>query len=293
VIEKRLLPDPATKKKHQLGTIIEGVSPAQGMPDYFPAWHQGAGIGSFRGSCSIIVNNYIENAAQGFDFQTDYSILSGNTVRYAQTGIKCMHFTQNVVITNNNVSYADLWGLVMAPGPTAHPAYDPSQDVNLSEQEKQNLRRFGMEAGQAEVNSGNIIANNVFSNFGYGHEYYNWTPVLAIDESFLSVINLWGQWETMKSSERLQFHPDSGMKSILVQGNLVYNNGQDGIIENDKVVFPKARYRYAFFQNTGPYKPTQVFLTGNLLHEGYEGVCNRPLNDQEKMLNFVVMEEKP
>jgi hypothetical protein len=288
VIDRRIFPDPETKAKHDLGKVVSGVSPAEGMPDYFPAWHQGAGIGSFRGACSTIVNNYIENAAQGVDFQTDYSILAGNIITYAQTGIKCMHFTQNVVITNNNVSYCDLWGLVTAPGPTSHPAYSPTEDEQLSEIQKKNLARFRMVPGQAEVNSGNIISGNVFSNFGYGHEYYNWGSVLSIDESFLCIINLWGQWESMQSSERVQFHPESGMKSILVQGNLVYNNGQDGYIEDGKPVFPKARYRYALFHNQGPYKPTQVFMSGNLLHEGSEGVCNRPLTEQEKLLNYIV-----
>ncbi len=301
IIERRLLADEATMEKHELGKVLEGVSPVEGMPDFFPAWHQGAGIGSFRGAHSVIVGNYVENACQGFDFQTDQSVLNGNIVRGAQSGIKCMQFTENVIISYNNISYTDLWGIVMAPGQTAKPPEAGDEDIRAEnpthygdDKKIENptqlelLERAGLGLVRAEVNSGTIISNNVFSHFGEGPEYFNWPPVLHIDDGFLTVINLWGQWEDNKKTSNVTFHPDSGMRSILVQGNMIYHSGQDGVIEEGKTIYPEPKYRYAVYRNTGPYGPRQVFLSGNLLHSGKDGVSNLPLNDQEKTLNMIV-----
>jgi len=107
----------------------------------------------------LITGNIIRNAGQGIDIHADHVTCSNNSIDHAFIGIKCMHGARNVIITANNVSHMDLWGLVMLPGTASHPVEPAAGDKP---------------SRTANYARGNIIANNVFSDFGFGYEYYNW-----------------------------------------------------------------------------------------------------------------------
>jgi len=151
----------------------------------------------------LVTGNVIRNAAQGIDLHADHVTCSNNSISHAFIGIKCMHGSRNVIIEGNNVSHMDLWGLVMLPGTASHPAEAAAGDKP---------------ACQANFTSGNIIANNVFSDFGFGYEYFNW------EKSRGGVISLESGSIAGKPRDYGRHHPgatsctDSGKDQILVDG---------------------------------------------------------------------------
>jgi len=243
VAERRVDSSPAAKQQYQLGQLTEGRQPTrkgQLAPagDYVPHWHQGSAIvvtSPEQTRYVLVTGNFIENAAQGVDLHADHVTFSANIIHTAFVGIKCMHGARNVVITGNNVSQTDLWGLVMQPGTASHAA----------------------ENGRPpNVTRGNIIANNVFADCGYGRDYHN--------------------WKSSDSRNVLQFEsgpmPDNPpLGDIVVQGNIIYDPGRDGPVEDGNGAGP--RFNYAVFID--PRLDLKSFrFTGNLFHPGQRGVSN-------------------
>ena len=167
ILESRIYPTRKTKEKHHLGDFTDGEKPLKKgrlAPEgaYANNWHQGSAIlvtSPEETDHVLITGNIIRNAAQGIDIHADHVTCSNNSIDHAFIGIKCMHGARNVIITANNVSHMDLWGLVMLPGTASHTAEPATADKP---------------ARSANYTRGNIIANNVFSDFGFGYEYYNW-----------------------------------------------------------------------------------------------------------------------
>jgi hypothetical protein len=243
VVERNLLADEATKAKHNLGQLAAGRRPTKkgkfAPPgNYASNWHQGSAIvvtSPERTSHVLITGNLIENAAQGVDIHADHVTFTDNVIHYAFIGIKCMHGAKNVLITNNNVSHNDLWGLVMLPGTSAH-AGRSSRDATPN------------------VTRGNLIANNLFSDFGYGHEVHNWK-----DSSSRNVL----QFE----SGPLPDNPP--LTDVIVQGNIVYDPGRD----RDATKCNPPRYLHAVYVDPKLDRATFRF-SNNLLHPGQRGVSN-------------------
>jgi hypothetical protein len=197
----------------------------------------------------LVTGNYIENAAQGIDIHADHVTCSFNTIDHAFVGIKCMHGSKNVIISNNNVSHNDLWGLIMMPGTASHPAKAATQDTP---------------ARPANFTAGNIIANNIFSDFGFGYEYFNW------EHSRGGVISL----------ESGQLPENPVMTDVLIQGNIVYDTGRDQILVDGVPTTIPPRYEYAVFISPDP-EPTGLRFVDNLFHPGRGGVSNLPLQRRE------------
>ncbi len=247
VVEERLFPTLETKQAHGLGSLTEGRNPTKKGPlappgDYANNWHQGSGIVVTSPEVSdhvTVSNNVIRNAAQGIDMHADHVTCTGNSIDRAFVGIKCMHGSRNVIIANNNVSHMDLWGLIMMPGTASHPAQPAAGDKP---------------AAGPNFTSGNIIANNIFSDFGFGYEYYNWK------ESRGGVISL----------ESGQLPENPVMTDILVQGNIVYDAGKD---EAEKI---EPRYEFAVFITPEP-RPQGIKFADNAFQPGRGGVCNVPI----------------
>ena len=253
VLEDRLFPDEVTKQRFELGTLTEGQQPLNKgrlapAGDYANNWHQGSAITvtSPRETSHILISgNYIENAAQGIDLHTDNTVCSNNIIRYAFIGIKCMHGAKNVIISDNIVSHNDLWGLVMLPGTSSHPARPAEGDAP---------------ARKANFTRGNIIANNIFSDYGFGYEYYNW------DRQRAGVISL----------ESGQLPENPLMTDVIIEGNIVYDTAREQVLVEDVPRDAAPRYDWAVFITPDP-RPQGLLFRNNIFHPGREGVSNIPL----------------
>ena len=253
IIEKRIYPNQETKEKNTLGMLTEGKKPSKKgklapKGDYANNWHQGSAIlvtAPLDTDDIQIVNNVIRNAAQGIDIHADHVTCSGNTIDHAFIGIKCMHGARNVIISNNNVSHMDLWGLVMMPGSSSYPALAATADKPAQE---------------ANFTRGNIIANNVFSDFGLGYQYFNWKDakggVICLDSG--------------------QLPENPVVTDVILQGNIVYDTGKDQILVDGVPTTEPPRYEYAVFIATNP-RPQGLIFANNIFHPGRSGVSNIPL----------------
>lgn len=252
VIEDHLYPTPETQAAHGLGQLTEGAHPTKkgrlAPPgDYASNWHQGSAIvvtGPLETDHVLVTGNYIRNAAQGIDLHADRVVCSHNVIDHAFIGIKCMHGSRHVIISHNNLSHNDLWGIVMMPGTASHPA---------------EAATAGRPPRPANYTSGNLIAHNVFSDFGYGYDYHVWQGNGAV---------------IMLDSGQLPENPV--MFDVLIQGNIVYNTGADGLLEEGQPVDHAPRYRYAVQIATEP-RPEGLRFSGNLFHPGRDGVSNMDL----------------
>ena len=254
VTETRLMPDKETKEKFQLGQVTEGRKPRtvgkfNHTGDYFNNWHQGSAMvvtSPMETDHVLIRGNYIENAAQGIDMHVDNATCTQNIIKYAFVGIKCMHGSKNVIISDNNISYMDLWGLVMLPGSSSLPAAAATGD---------------QPARPANYTRGNIIANNIFSGFGFGHERWNW------EKQRSGVISL----------ESGQLPENPVMVDVLVQGNIVYDTGRDQILQDGQPVTVPPLYNWAVYISPDP-RPGLLFKD-NIFHPGSDGISNLPLDE--------------
>ncbi len=249
IVEHNIYPTEEAKNKHGLGRLTEGRKPTRkgrfAPPgDYAPHWHQGSAIVVTSPTSTnhvLIRGNMIENAAQGVDIHADHVTFTGNVIHHAFVGIKCMHGSRNVVITNNNVSHNDLWGLIMQPGTASHEGRGKTEGEQ------------GKPATRPNATRGNLIANNVFSDFGYGYDFHNWKG-----SDSRSVL----QFESGPLPE------NPPLSDVVVQGNLIYDSGRD------HASGPAApRYNYAVY--LGPkLDPGNFSFSGNRFNPGQRGVCN-------------------
>ena len=255
VIEDRLFPTAETKEEYKLGFLTEGMQPTKkgrlAPPgDYANNWHQGSAIvvtSPEQTSHIIVSNNQIQNAAQGIDLHADHVTCTGNDIDHAFIGIKCMHGSRNVIIANNNISHMDLWGLIMMPGTSSHPA-EPATDTQP--------------ARGPNFTRGNIIANNIFSDFGFGYEHFNWK------DSVSGVISL----------ESGQLPENPVMTDVTIQGNIVYDTSKEREIRDGERLQEPPRYEYAVFISDNP-RPERLTFIGNIFQPGSRGVSNIPLEE--------------
>lgn len=252
ILENHLMPDATTKEAFRLGEFTDGKQPSQPgrlapKGTYANNWHQGSAIivtAPEKTWNVLIADNLIENAAQGIDIHADQVTCSRNIIDHAFIGIKCMHGSRNVIISENNIANIDLWGLEMQAGSASHPALPPEN---------------GAPAHEANATRGNIIANNIFSGFGRGNEYYNWASAKG------GVINL----ETGPLPE------NPVLADVLIHGNIVYDSNRD-LPPGENGTTTPPNYAYAVCVSTNP-PPEGLHFSGNILHPGREGISNVPL----------------
>jgi len=157
VIESNLVPTPEIKAKHKLGDFVkknatkgEIMSQQAWDADYTDAWQQGSGIvvnAPEVNDLTRVIGNHVENAAQGLDIHADHVIVSQNIITNSFIGMKAMHGSRNVLISENQFVRNSLWAIGLMPGAAA------------------NAENF---------DGGSIIANNIISDFGYGDARWIW-----------------------------------------------------------------------------------------------------------------------
>jgi hypothetical protein len=263
VIERRLLPTREIVSQHGLGQLIEGRKPSlfgelgKGIQSegFVRQWHQGSAIavtGPRNTAYTRIADNYIENCAQGIDIHSDNFLCTGNIVNHAMIGMKAMHGSRNGIVSNNLFSFVDLWAIMLGPG--------ASSDVPHPATEKQ-------PAVQANDDGGTLVTGNVVSDFGYGHDYWNWSGDTS-DSLPSGVIRI----------ERGQLASNPPLTDVLIHGNVVTGRAS----ENPQGDQPP-RYQYALRIDVTPEGsgerdfPGNIRVGENLFAPGVEGVCNTPL----------------
>ena len=246
IIESRLLPTPEIQKEFDLGKIIKR-NPVKGTiiseqtwnRDYVSNWHQGSAIivssPESTGRVQILGNN-IENAAQGIDIHADHVVVSQNIVNNAFVGMKAMHGSRHVIIIGNQFIKNDLWSIGLMPGAASHAA---------------SAGKDGKTSKNSNIDGGSIIANNIISDFGYGHAHWIWkdngSPI-KLDA---------GQKPT-----------NPPLKDVIIQGNIVYNSGCDELKASSN---NRPRYRFAIVVAS---EVEGLHFSNNILHPGHEGISN-------------------
>ena len=157
VIEEFLQATPEIKEEYDLGTFVrrneqrgELVSEQTWQAGYVNNWHQGSAItisSPEQTRYVRVINNHIENAAQGIDIHADHVLVQGNMVIDSFIGMKAMHGSRYVLIANNHFSKSVLWAIGLMPGASS---------------------KVGNEDGDS------IITGNIISEFGYGKAAWIW-----------------------------------------------------------------------------------------------------------------------
>ncbi len=246
VVEEHLFPTPEIQEKHGLGKFVKKnavkgsiVSQKVWDEDYVSNWHQGSAIIVTAPSVSDytrILGNSIENAAQGIDIHSDHVIIAQNIVNNAFMGMKAMHGSRNVIVIGNQFSKNDLWSIGMMPG-AASRAPSPALP--------------GQDPIAANVDGGSIIANNIISDFGYGHAHW-----------------IWGDENAPIRFDTGQKPENPPLADVVVEGNVVYDRGRT---EAGASKDSRPRYRYAVLVAK---EVSGLRFSGNIFHPGWEGVSN-------------------
>jgi hypothetical protein len=255
ILEKSLRPTRQTKDRHQLGRFSRRA-PTKGSlisqetweAGYVNNWHQGSAIlvtGPEETAYVRLLDNHIENAAQGIDVHADHVTVSGNFVINSFIGIKAMHGSRHVLIANNQFIRNDLWSIGLMPGAASH---GPVPGNGESPRRAPN------------VDGGSLIANNIISEFGYGDSHWIWDP----EQHTCAPILL----------DRGQEADDPPLRDVVVTGNVVYDFGRRDAAADGGPKREPPRYRFAVYVNPDASGPQGLLFGNNLLHAGTEGVSN-------------------
>ena len=254
ISEYRLMPSKEVRDRFDLGTITKVTTPGRNAPKdmidarYTNNWHQGSGIhlASPTGTRRAIVSgNIIEYCNQGVDIHADNVIVSRNIVSHCLIGLKAVHGAKNVLMTDNQVTYVDLWGLLLRPGAASHTSANAVD---------------GKPAVEENTDGGSIIANNIISNIGFGQQAWNWPERK-------------GSYGMHLGDGPLPENPP--LRDLLVVGNLVYDSGQDTMLVDGKWTRMAPRYGYAAFtDHDSPNRSLNVVFYGNLFDAGLSGVID-------------------
>jgi hypothetical protein len=264
IIERRLLPSREIAEKHHLGELVEGKQPTKfgelgrwvEEGGFAKHWHQGSAIAVTspeRTTITLISGNYIENSAQGIDIHSDNFICTENIVNHGMMGMKAMHGSRNGIIARNIFSHVDNWGIMLGPGTASHPA-EAAAD--------------GKPAREANADGTIVISANVISDFGRGHEFWNWGGD-GPDAAASAVIRF----------DRGQLPTNPPLSNVLVEGNVITTASEE-LGDNGEVVQPKPRYNYAVLIESPPpgstdlHYPTNIRIVDNLFLPGRQGLSN-------------------
>jgi hypothetical protein len=258
VIERRMRPTPELKEHFKLGQFVKRaaqkgslVSQRTWDAGYVNNWHQGSAIvvtGPEESRGVRVLDNHIENAAQGIDLHADDVIVSGNIVVNSFMGLRAMHGSRHVLIADNQFIRNDLWAIGLMPGTGSHGAIAATQ---------------GTPAQPANTDGGHLVANNIISDFGHGDSRWMWGK-----DGFTRAPILF---------DRGQEPDDPPLRDVLVTGNLVFDSGRDGVAAAGFPQPQPLRYRTAVYLADGTNGPRGLIFDGNLFHSGREGISNRKL----------------
>ena len=258
VIERRMRPTPELKERYKLGQFVKRAAQKGSLisqktwdAGYVNNWHQGSAIvvtGPTESRGVRVMDNHIENAAQGIDLHADNVIVSGNLVVNSFMGMKAMHGSRQVLIANNQFIRNDLWSIGLMPGAASHAGIAATN---------------GAAAQPANVDGGHIVANNIISDFGYGDSWW-----------------IWGQDGFTRAPilfDRGQEPDDPPLRDVVVTGNIIQNPPPDTGATNAAPGAPRARYRYAVWIDPGPTGPKGLHFHGNQFPPGRDGISNEEL----------------
>jgi len=257
IIEDHLRPTPELKEQHKLGTFVKKnavrgslISQEVWDAEYVNNWHQGSALivtGPTTSDFTRIVDNQIENAAQGIDIHSDHVAISGNMVNNCFIGMKAMHGSRNVLITGNQFSRCDLWAIGLMSGAGAFPASPATAE---------------RPAVLANVDGGSLITNNIISQFGYGDSSWIWKDASRAVFRF----------------DRGQEPSDPPLRDVLIHGNMISNPDSDEFPASPADGSKSPRYHYAVRIEQGTENsPRGLHFGTNLFPAGTEGVSNSPL----------------
>ena len=277
VIEELLHPTQAMKTEHQLGTFVrrnqhrgELVSEETWCAGYVNNWHQGSAITitSPEQTRHIrLVNNHIENAAQGIDIHADHVIVQGNIVVNAFVGMKAMHGSRYVLIANNQFVKSVLWAIGLMPGTASKP---------------------GNEDGDS------IITGNMISEFGYGEAAWMWPPDQhtcvpiklergqSPDNPPLRNVLISGNViaerivdDSIDGDAANGLGRPTGVRMSGCAGRGLRNAGGTVVNTTSEQKAQPPRYKFALLIDSGPGSPINVTVSDdNLLPPGTDGVQN-------------------
>jgi hypothetical protein len=266
IVEKTYLPTQECKEKYHLGEVT--IMPKEVGPftpkdifetKYTNNWHQGSGIlvtGLGDSHHTILTGNYIENPAQGIDIHSDYITVTNNIIRNAMIGMKAMHGSRHVLISNNQFNRVDLWGILLMPGAGSHAA-EPAKE--------------GKEVRAANTDGGTVVANNIITEFGLGDQYWNW---VGRGELTCNAISIQG-------GQLLENPP---LRDVLIQGNVVYDDGRDQVIVEGKPQVVPPRFKYSIYvEREKKPIPENILIQGNLFHRGSQGFSNIDLDPSNRL----------
>ena len=261
IIEDRLLPTREAMAQYKLGEVtIRPDEKGKLMPqeawdnNHVTNWHQGSAIvvtNPRDTHHTIIRGNYLQNCAQGIDIHSDHVVCTDNIVDHGMMGVKMTHGSRNIIVANNLLTHIDLWGILVNPGAASQHAVAATEEQ-------------AAKAGNHD--SGITITNNQITDYGYGHEYWNWGGKYD-DAGGSRAISLMGK----------QLEENPNLSDILIQGNIVYNSGRDGVMVDGELVQEGPRYRYALYVEYAPddkHFPMNVRVANNIFHPGRDGVSN-------------------
>lgn len=259
ISEYRLLPTKEIRDRNDLGTltvvVMQGRNTSKEMLDarYTNNWHQGSGIHLASPTATrraIVTGNVIENCNQGVDIHADNVIASRNMISHCLIGLKAVHGAKNILMTDNQVTYVDLWGILLRPGAASHNSANAAG---------------GKPAIEENNDGGSIIANNIISNIGFGKQAWNWPD------------------RTVSHGMHLGDGPlpeNPPLRGLLVVGNLVFDSGQDTVLVEGRWVKSAPRYAYAAFtERESPNQSLDLAFHGNLFDPGLKGAMDRPASN--------------
>jgi hypothetical protein len=243
VIEERTVPTEELKRRYALGAYVK-KNATRGRLANAKDWEAG------------YTNNWQQGTAihVASPTTTDFAQVLGNYVENAGQGFD-VH-ADHVILAQNVVNDA-LIGMKAMHG---------SRNVVIvgNQFSKNTLWGIGLMPGAASaaganVDGGSIIANNIISDFGYGRTRW-----------------IWGDAENVYP---LRF--DHGQKpenpplaDVVVQGNVVYDTGRDGVAADGGPKPVPPRYKYAVLIEQGPGAPRGLHFANNVFHPGTDGVSN-------------------
>jgi hypothetical protein len=258
ISEYRLLPTKQMRDRHDLGTltvvVMRGRNTSQEMLDarYTNNWHQGSGIHLASPTVTrraIVTGNVIEHCNQGIDIHADNVIASRNMISHCLIGLKAVHGAKNVLMTDNQVIYVDLWGILLRPGAVSHNSANAAGDKPAMEENN---------------DGGSIIANNIISHIGFGRQAWNWPERENSHGMHLG-------------DGPLPENPP--LRDLLVVGNVVCDSGRDSVLLDGQWGKAPPRYGYAAFTDqASPNKALGLEFHDNLFESGLKGVndCEIP-----------------
>jgi hypothetical protein len=255
--EFRLLPTREARDSLDLGRITSRaaakgtfVSQETWNSEHVPiGWHQGSGLyvgGPQDSDLTQVISNYIENAAQGMDIQSDHVTIAQNIVCNSDVGMKAMHGARNILIVGNQFNRCDMHGVLLMSGMLSHEAGKGVPEMNVPE------------GTPANIDGASIVAHNIFSDFGFGGSHW-----------------LVGEERSVICLERGQSPKSPPLSDVIVSGNIVENPSRRGSAVAGTEAKPRYRYALLIDQTANQIQgPIGIHVHDNLFDPGHLGISN-------------------